>query len=139
MTITNDQRRAIRMLSGGCCEYCRIAEGDHLVRFQIDNIIPVKHGGADVIENLCLACLECNSYKGANVAALAPLTGDATKLFNPRRLNWNDHFQIRFDGSLVGTTPEGRATITVLRINLNRRAVQRLVEMNMGTYPCEGA
>jgi hypothetical protein len=137
VTVTNEQRRAIRELAGGCCEYCRIGEGDRLAKFQIDHVLPVKHGGEDIIGNLCLACLECNSYKGPNVAALDPLTRAATKLYNPREQYWDDHFRVNSDATLHGLTPEGRATIFVLRINDEERVKQRLGELMLGEYPCQ--
>jgi hypothetical protein len=137
VTVTTEQRRIIRELAGGCCEYCRIAEGDRLARFQIDHIIPIKHGGEDTIANLCLACLECNSYKGPNVAALDPLTRAATKLYNPREQHWDNHFVINHDATLSGLTPEGRATVLVLRINDDERVKQRLGELMLGEYPCQ--
>ena len=83
MTVTNEQRKNIRKMAGDCCEYCRIAPSERLSKFQIDHIIATKHGGSDNTANLSLACLECNSYKGPNVAALDPTTGEATKLYNP--------------------------------------------------------
>jgi hypothetical protein len=137
VTVTTQQRRTIRELAGNCCEFCRIAEGARLAKFHIDHIIPVKHGGDDVISNLCLACLECNSYKGPNVAALDPLTGDATKLYNPRQQNWGDHFEMNTDGTLSGLTPEGRTTVIVLRLNAEERVKQRLGERIAGDYPCK--
>lgn len=137
MTVSAQQRRTIRDLAGGCCEFCRIAEGDRLAKFQIDHIIPIKHGGDDKIDNLCLACLECNSYKGPNVAALDPLTGNATKLFDPRQQVWHIHFRINPDATLSGLTPEGRATIFVLRINNEERVKQRSGELALGKYPCK--
>jgi 5-methylcytosine-specific restriction endonuclease McrA len=70
VTITNEQRQLIHKLAGSCCEYCRVAQGDRLSKFQIDHIIALKHGGSDDVDNLCLACLKCNSFKGPNVAAL---------------------------------------------------------------------
>lgn len=136
MTVTPDQRRIVRELAGGCCEFCRLSEANRLVRFHIDHIIPVKHGGQDMVDNLCLACLECNSYKGPNVAALDPLTQDATKLYNPRLQNWHQHFELQADASFVGLTPEGRATILVLRMNDKARVEQRFLEMQLGEYPC---
>lgn len=137
MTVSAESRRLIREQAGGCCEFCRIAEGDRLVKFQIDHIIPVKHGGTDIIDNLCLACLECNSYKGPNVAALDPHTGAATKLFNPRQQKWDDHFGYQPGGTIVGKTPEGRATVLVLRMNEETRIKQRKDELVIGNYPCK--
>jgi hypothetical protein len=137
MSITRQQRDLIRQRAGGCCEYCRVAEGDRLSRFQVDHIIPVKHGGSDATDNLCLACLKCNSFKGPNVAALDPLTGEATRLYDPRHQQWSEHFQINADATLSGISPVGRATIVVLRINEASRVKQRQVAMLLGEYPCE--
>jgi hypothetical protein len=137
VTISPHQRRQIRELAGGCCEFCRIAEGDRYVKFQIDHIVPVKHDGRDDLDNLCLAWVECNRYKGPNVAALDPLTGNATKLFHPRQQNWDDHFKINTDAMLSGLSPEGRATFFVLRLNNEERVKQRLGELRLGEYPCQ--
>ncbi len=137
MTVSPQQRQHIRELAGDCCEYCRVAESDRLAKFQIDHVIPVKHGGSDDIDNLCLACLKCNGFKGPNVAALDPTTGEATKLYDPRKQTWIDHFQINSDATLSGVSPEGRATIAVLRINEESRVKHRQMLMILGEYPCE--
>ena len=137
MSITNAQREIIRERAGDCCEYCRVAQTDRFSKFQIDHVIPLKHGGSDDIDNLCLACLKCNSFKGPNVAALDPDTGEATKLYDPRSQRWVDHFQISSDATLIGISPEGRATIDVLRINEDSRVRQRQVLMILGEYPCK--
>ncbi len=136
MSITAEKRRIIRAWAGNCCEFCRTAEDDRLATFPIDHIIPIKHGGSDETDNLCLACLKCNSYKGPNVAGLDPLTGNATKLFDPRKQQWDDHFQINSDATLAGISPEGRVTIAVLRINDADRVKQRKMLMLLGDYPC---
>lgn len=41
------------------CVYC----GKDEAPFQIDHIMPVSRGGGDEIENLCLACPDCNLSK----------------------------------------------------------------------------
>ena len=110
-----------------------------MVKFQIDHVIPQKHGGTDDDDNLCLACLECNSYKGPNVAALDPLTRDATRLYDPRNQSWKIHFIINSDATISGLTPEGRTTIFVLRINDEGRVKQRLALQKLGKYPCTNA
>jgi hypothetical protein len=106
------------------------------VRFHVDHIIALKHDGTDTDDNLCLACPDCNTHKGENVAALDPLTRAANKLYDPRHQNWDDHFTINPDATLSGQTPEGRTTIFVLRINDDERVIQRLAELNLGDYPC---
>ncbi len=137
MSITNKQRQAIHELAGDCCEYCRVAQDGRLSKFQVDHIIPIKHGGNDDADNLCLACLKCNSFKGSNVAALDPATGEATKLYDPRHQQWDEHFQINPDATLTGISPEGRTTIIVLRINEVSRVKQRRIAMSLGEYPCK--
>ena len=36
--------------------------------FEVDHIIPLKHGGSNPIENLTYACPHCNHYKGSDFA-----------------------------------------------------------------------
>lgn len=137
MSITTRQREQIQEESGGCCEYCRVKQGNQFSKFQIDHIIPLKHGGTDATENLCFACFDCNSYKGPNVAALDPLTGNATKLYNPREQQWEKHFELLEEARINGLSPEGRATIEVLRINLEHRILQRQIAIKLDEYPCK--
>ena len=105
-------------------------------KFHIDHIVALKHGGSDDDNNLCLACYKCNAYKGSNVAALDPVTGNPTRLYNPRQNKWEQHFEINPDATLTGLTPEGRATILVLRINDDDRVKPRRFAKLIGEYPC---
>ena len=137
MTITSEQRRLVRQRAGNCCEYCRISQAARFVSFQVDHIIAVKHNGTDTDDNLCLACYECNAYKGSNIAALDPLTQQAAKLYHPRQQEWDEHFGISADATLIGLTPEGRTTVFVLRLNDEERVKQRLGELMIDAYPCQ--
>ncbi|MFZ4816161.1 MAG: HNH endonuclease [Phototrophicaceae bacterium] len=137
MSIRNEDRRLVWERAGDCCEYCRISQQGRLARFHVDHIMATQHGGTDTDDNLGLACPKCNSYKGSNVAALDPQTGSATRLYHPRQQHWDDHFSINSDATLSGLTPEGRATIAVLRINSKERVKQRLGELAVGDYPCK--
>lgn len=47
-----------------CSESVVLKPSDHSRAATIDHIIPVSRGGADVIANMQLACLECNRKKG---------------------------------------------------------------------------
>lgn len=136
MSISADQRSRVRERAGDCCEYCRVSQSSHFARFHVDHVVATKHGGTDTADNLCLACAKCNGYKRSNVAALDPLTRAATKLYDPRYHNWDDHFAINSDATLSGLTPEGRATILVLRMNDEERVIQRLGDLMIGDYPC---
>lgn len=137
MSVSNEQKRLVRQRAGNCCEYCLLSQSGQLVSFQIDHIIAVKHDGTDEDDNLCLACYDCNIYKGSDVAALDPLTRAATRLYDPRQQVWDEHFTLKPDATISGLTPEGRTTVRVLRINDTERVNQRLGEMAVGDYPCK--
>jgi hypothetical protein len=88
----------------------------HPAPFQIDHIIARQHGGETELENLALACLHCNRFKGPNVAGFDPNTGEIVRLFHPRHDRWEERFE--WDGpELKPLTQIGRVTILVLLIN----------------------
>jgi HNH endonuclease len=120
-----------------CCEYCRMPQDYDEIGFEIDHIIPRKHGGRTVTGNLALSCFWCNSFKGSDVAGLDSRTRKLTPLFNPRRHIWTRHF--RWEGALLrGRTPVGRVTVAVLRINDPFRVALReglMEEGEEGGYP----
>jgi len=121
--------------AAGCCEYCRTSQQYSDVRFHIEHIIALSHGGKTVENNLALSCLRCNLYKGTNIAAADPQTDEPTFLFHPRRDQWSEHFQLA--GSIIEPlTPEARATTFVLRLNDRERLEQRELLIQFGQYPC---
>ena len=83
---------------------------------QIEHIVARKRLGSDALENLALACIDCNLCKSSNLAGLDPLSGVLTELFHPRRQVWSDHFQ-RQGPLIVGVTAIGRTTVQVLQMN----------------------
>jgi len=88
----------------------------HPAPFQVDHIIAQQHGGANDDQNLALACIRCNRFKGPNIAGVDPDTGEIIRLFNPRRDDWHEHF--RWQGpELKGLTKVGQVTIALLMIN----------------------
>ena len=85
----------------------------HPAPFQIDHIIAKQHGGADSLDNLALACIQCNRYNGPNIAGIDLETGALTRLFHPRLDEWNHHF--RWSGAEIQPlSPTGGVTVTVL-------------------------
>lgn len=124
----------VRARAREICEYCRIPALLYDEPFHTDHIIARKHGGRTVLENLAFCCLDCNLHKGTNIAGLDPLTGQLTRLFNPRSDRWSEHFA--WSGArLVGRTPEGRTTIAVLEINDSIRVRARVVFIQEGVFP----
>ncbi|MBC7819281.1 MAG: HNH endonuclease [Planctomycetaceae bacterium] len=98
------------------CEYCRMPQQFDHATFEVDHIQPVVHGGKTVSRNLALSCFACNRFKGPNLAGIDPATGKLSKLFHPRRHDWDYHFAWH-GARLIGRTAIGRATVRVLNIN----------------------
>ena len=123
-------RDIVRLRALDCCEYCRRKQTDSpLISFHLEHAIAIKHGGNDGLDNLALACPECNRHKGSNIAGIDPDTGQMFALFHPRNQQWNDHF-IWMDLRIKGLTAVGRTTIRVLKMNsparLRLRRIARL-------------
>jgi HNH endonuclease len=116
------------------CEYCQVPQSRDPLSFEIDHIIAENHEGETKASNLCLCCFACNRHKGPNIAGIDPKIGEIVPLFNPRRHKWARHF--RWDGPvLMGLTPHGRATIRVLKINLDHRVGFRQELIEEGAFP----
>ena len=130
-------RRLVVERAQGRCEYCLLHQDDLPFSHHIDHIIPLKHGGKTESDNLALACLDCNRYKGSDLTAIDPTDGAISPLFNPRLQIWKEHFS--FDGArIVGQTPIGRATTALLRLNDRMRVMQRQILIEAGRYPRPG-
>lgn len=74
----------------------------------------------------------CNKRKGPNIASIDPDTGMVVPLYNPRKQKWQEHFQLRYDGTIIGLTPEGRATASLLEFNSSERVQERRGLMELG-------
>ncbi len=89
-------RAQVRERAGSRCEYCQLHQKDSpLAALHVEHIRPITHGGTDELENLALACIDCNLHKGPNLTGVDPETAQVTELFNPRRDVWSDHFEWR--------------------------------------------
>jgi hypothetical protein len=118
----------------GKCEYCLIHQDVSIYTHEIDHIIALKHGGHTKADNLALACLPCNRYKGSDLTSVDSLTNVVIPLFNPRRDIWTEH--IVLDGSrIIGITPSGRATVLLLKLNAFIRLLHRPMLIPQGRYP----
>ena len=88
MTLPKAVRQLVRNRAGNCCEYCRLPAAAGAVPFHVDHINPVKHGGSDDTDNLCLACYKCNAHKGHDLVGFDPQTGELTRLYHPHEQRW---------------------------------------------------
>jgi 5-methylcytosine-specific restriction endonuclease McrA len=117
-------RQWVRERAGGRCEYCGLPEEREPLPFHVEHIVARQHGGRDAEANLALACHHCNLHKGPNLAGLDPQTGELTRLFHPRLDDWNERFTRRA-GEITGSSPVGRTTIALLRMNEDGRVQLR--------------
>ena len=136
--MTSSIPAALRQLvverAAGRGEYCRFPQDASFLAFEIDHVISEKHGGATAAENLALACVFCNSFKGTDLGSLDPATGQLPAFFNPRAHAWSDHFRVEDDGNLQPHTPEGRVTVAILRMNDPERVLGRQLLLQIGRY-----
>ncbi|HEY9176020.1 MAG TPA: HNH endonuclease [Verrucomicrobiae bacterium] len=110
-------RARVRERADHRCEYCHLHQDDSpLATLHVEHIVPKTHGGTDDLENLALACIDCNLHKGTNLVGVDPETRLVTRLFHPRQQDWNEHFEWR-SIRLVGRTAVGRTTVRVLNMN----------------------
>ena len=117
MTINQITKDEVRARANNRCKYCQLHQHDSpLAALHIEHIIPKKHGGTDDLDNLALACIDCNLHKGPNLTGIDPDRNAITELFHPRKHDWHQHFE-RHGSYIVGKTAIGRTTVRVLAIN----------------------
>jgi 5-methylcytosine-specific restriction endonuclease McrA len=114
------------------CEYCQIHNDDTFLSFEIDHIIPLKHGGTNELDNLAFACPHCNQHKGSDFATL--LDDEIVRLFNPRINSWRTHFEV-FNGEILPITQIGEATIRIFRFNQPDLIILRQILNEENRYP----
>ena len=116
------------------CEYCLLREDDSYSPHQIDHIVSRKHAGTSSPDNLAYCCLRRNLRKGSDLGSLSAGTGQFVRLFHPRKDRWSDHF--RLEGAIIEPlTREGEVTARLLRLNLDKRVVERSLLLAAGVYP----
>jgi len=132
--MTADVERYVRRRAHYRCEYCRLPQSASPGPHQIDHVIAEQHEENDDPSNLALACIHCNLHKGPNIAGLDPATRELTRLYDPRRDRWRDHFA--WQGAvLAGLTPIGRTTVRVLAMNAPVMVAAREALIAEGRFP----
>jgi hypothetical protein len=127
-------RRQLRQRARNRCEYCLLAEEHAFFAHEPDHIVAEKHGGETTLENLALACFDCNRFKGTDIASLDPKSKRLTALFNPRARKWEEHFKID-KGKIIPLTVVGGVTERLLKFNLPERVEVRAILWRDGRYP----
>jgi len=66
-------RASVQERAGHRCEYCQLHQEDSpLAVLHVEHIVPRIHGGTDDLDNLALACIDCNLHKGTNLTGIDP-------------------------------------------------------------------
>jgi len=112
--VSKEMRALVRKRANERCEYCRKPDTVSNYSHHVDHIIPLKHEGLTISDNLAWACFQCNTTKSSDVASYEDSV--LVPLFNPRTQNWNDHFEMN-GAIIVGKTAIGRVTIRTLQLN----------------------
>jgi len=123
---------SVRERSAHRCEYCRLPAIATQTAFEVEHIVPVKHGGPTVLNNLAYACFHCNRHKGVSICGLHLSTGKIVRLFHPRKDKWHEHVKFT-QGRLSGKTEVGRITVRVL--NMNKLEQVQLRRLWLGRFP----
>ena len=132
----NPQYRSVALRAFHRCEYCRAPEAVFNFPFEVEHIIPLSQGGDDSLENLALSCRGCNLFKGVHCQGIDPLSGECSRLFNPRSDTWDEHFC--FDSNtmeIAGLSPIGRATIVQMQMNRAVQLTARFQWIPLGLFP----
>jgi hypothetical protein len=126
-------REEVRRRANFRCEYCLFPNAFAELRFQVDHIVARQHGGETVLDNLAFCCPHCNKFKGPNLSAIDPATGQTVRVFNPRSDEWAKHFE--WSGArIIGLTLIGRATENLLKFNRSDRVLVRETLIAEGVY-----
>ena len=122
-SIPENLRLFVGKRANNCCEYCQIPQVSRFIRFHIEHIVGIKHGGKTIEFNLALACPTCNYFKGSDVATFLS-GGQWVRFFNPRMDNWAEHFEV-FEGKIYSKTSIGEATTRIFQFNTPDRIIYR--------------
>ena len=125
-------RQLVRRRAKGQCEYCHLPQAAApFLTFHIEHVQAQQHVEDDSLENLALACPDCNRHNGPNLTTIDPQTRLIVRLFHPRQDEWDSHFEYRA-AMIVGRTSVGEATIRLLQMNSVERVEMRAELQNSG-------
>jgi hypothetical protein len=75
-----------------------------------------------------------NNYKGTDLGTVLDDEAVVVRLFNPRRQDWFDHFEV-IKGAIYPKTLTGKATVKLLEFNEISRILERLDLVAAGIFP----
>ena len=122
--------------AGFRCEYCHSPLSHSSQPFDVEHIIPLCKKGTSELHNLACACGGCNGHKFTKTHAFDPVSEQSVPLYNPRSMDWHNHFTWSDDYSeLIGISPIGRVTITTLYLNRIGAVNIRQLLLLVGLHP----
>lgn len=128
-----ETRNLVRQRAKQRCEYCHIPDAALDLPFHVEHVIATVHRVDDSLSNLAWSCRRCNLHKGPNLATIDSETNQQVDLFNPRTMNWRDHFQIH-DAAILGLSALGRGTARLLDMNNEHRLNHRRQLIEQGEF-----
>lgn len=132
----NPRYALVSARAGHRCEYCHAPEAIFNFPFEVEHVIPPGQGGTDSEDNWALACRSCNLFKSNAVQCTDSETGIAVPLFHPRQEIWEEHFAAMVgEGTVIGLTPTGRATVDRLRMNSPTQRFARQQWQRLDLFP----
>ncbi len=126
-------RQTVALRANYCCEYCRLPELAVMLRFQVEHIISIQHGGKTILSNLAFSCPICNSRKGPNIGTVLEDEETFIRFFHPRKDDWDKHFEIQ-NGLILPKSQIGEATAKILNFNDLDLVLERVELMEAGFY-----
>jgi hypothetical protein len=131
-----NERSFVSLRASGCCEYCMMPCDFSPDTFTLEHIISLFEGGNNDLINLAFSCGGCNNNKRQKIKAIDPITGEMVNLFHPRNDIWSNHFQWLENFTIVeGITPQGRATVELLKLNRKGVVNLRKALVAFGVFP----
>ena len=132
--VSQSLRDFVQQRADSRCEYCLMPHLNSQRKHEIEHILPRKHGGVSVRDNLAWACWRCNRHKGSDVGTFDAETTVFTLFFNPRAQIWAEHFRLE-EAVIRPLTAEARVTARMLRLNDAARIEERQDLIEAALYP----
>jgi len=131
--ISKKLRKLIADRAFHLCEYCKSPQTYSPSPFDVEHIIPKSRGGQSDSDNLAYSC---NDYKSNKISATDPINHLEIPIFHPRKNIWSDHFAWDVSGLfIIGTTPNGRASVDLLKLNRLELVNLRSLLTMIGKHP----
>jgi hypothetical protein len=115
MSVSPEDRAAVRTYYDGRCGYCGVPETAVGNELEVDHFRPTSRGGGDERANLVYCCTACNRFKSDYWAG--DEVAEELRLLHPGQDDLTLHIVETVSGRFVGLTPRGWFHIRWLHLN----------------------